>query len=390
MLINQDDILRRFSENLEWADRIDLATAWATPHDGLQALQKRERPLRVRAIVGLGGNTTDPLALRKLADIGELRTPNENEARRRLFHPKVYVFRSNRKSVAWIGSANFTWGGFGGNEEALFETSDTRSVKTWFDLLWRRCTVLDEPAIIEYEAMRITNPPRPRAPSYVVDSEPMQLLEAVDDWKSYVEALEQCDQWWRSKGYLYSVLGEPCSWRETIQILHGLIRQDWSTLGDYHQKCLLAKTGEERWGLLGGLPSPGVQSTVFVHNRARIQNTIHHVIAASDGFPDVAIDAYSQLTGIDGVGKAAATRLLALAKPDRFVSLNGRSEKGLARFSGLAPSTLKRPQNYRRLLEHIYEQPWFREPDPDPKNVHEQTICWMRVALLDCFVFEPP
>ena len=47
MLINQESIKKRFNENLEWATEIDLATAWATIHDGLQALENHTPPLKV-------------------------------------------------------------------------------------------------------------------------------------------------------------------------------------------------------------------------------------------------------------------------------------------------------------------------------------------------------
>ena len=41
MLITQEEILPRFIEHLSWAAEIDLATAWATSHDGLHDLAIR-------------------------------------------------------------------------------------------------------------------------------------------------------------------------------------------------------------------------------------------------------------------------------------------------------------------------------------------------------------
>ena len=63
MLITQEEILPRFIEHLSWAAEIDLATAWATSHDGLRALQRQRPSPEVRAIVGRWGNLTDPFAL---------------------------------------------------------------------------------------------------------------------------------------------------------------------------------------------------------------------------------------------------------------------------------------------------------------------------------------
>ena len=50
MLITEDDILPRFMEHLSWATEIDLATAWATSHDGLRVLQRHRPPPDVRAV----------------------------------------------------------------------------------------------------------------------------------------------------------------------------------------------------------------------------------------------------------------------------------------------------------------------------------------------------
>ena len=191
MLITDENILHRFSEHLSWATEIDLATAWATSNGGLRALQRRVPSLEVRAVVGLWGNLTEPFALKILANMGQLRAADAS----RRFHPKVFVFRGAGRSVAWVGSANFTSGGFGMNEEALSETSDTASVQNWFDDLWERCDPLDEAAIDDYAESRQTNPPPPPPrPPDTFDLTPMQLLERVQDWRSYVTSIP-LEQW---------------------------------------------------------------------------------------------------------------------------------------------------------------------------------------------------
>ena len=357
----------------------------------MKALRDQAASLKVRSVVGLWGNTTTPGALRTLADMGELRVADAS----RRFHPKVYVFRGEGRSVAWIGSANFTSGGFGMNEEALFETSDTETVESWFDRLWEQCGPLDEYAINNYAEnyaeSRKENRPRPPARRPVaVDSTPMQLLGKVDNWRSYVKALEQCDRWW-SERHPWSVLGEQYSWSETIQDLHDVVKQeDWRELSDDDRSRLLGRTEKTgNWALLGGM-RPIALKTVFDDHRETIQKTVLQVVAANDAvFPDVAIKAYEDLVGVDRVGPGIATRLLALARPDRFVSLNEASAVGLAQYFGLKSTnleTLGKPENYGRLLEEIYGQTWFRKPAPE--NAREETICGMRTALLDCFVYD--
>ncbi len=400
MLITHKNILDRFSQNLEWATEIDLATAWATPNRGLCALRRKTPPPVVRAIVGLWGNITHPNALRELADMGELRAgPASNERRR--FHPKIYIFRGAGRSLAWIGSANFTCPGFGGDEkvlgheEALFETSDTKAAECWFNQLRARCTVLDEVAINFYaDHWRKHRPPQQAKtwdPASLDESPPVWLLNEVDDWRSYVAALKQCDQWWERwsrkhhPNNPWSVLGERNSWRETIRKLGSVVRGDWHDLGDGDQSRLLG-LGKDNWALLGRMRG-SAKPTVFGRYGEKIQTVIRRLCLANDAdFPDAAIEAYASLVDLDGIRKGIASRLLTLAKPDRFVSLNDGSRNGLATFFDLAPSTLGTTQKYGCLLEKINDLAWFR--DPPPKDARNKEIWGMRAALLDCFVYK--
>ena len=390
MLIDRKNILHRFSKSLAWATKIDLATAWATSNQGLRALQDRTTAPEVRTVVGLGDYLTDPDALRDLACMGELRKFTGSH----LFHPKVYIFGGSGKSVAWIGSANFTDSGFGMNEEILFEFSDTKAVQKWFDNLWERSVRLSKQDIDVYAEKRKANPPPPRRRHMDPDdfnqleqvTRPLEFLKKVDGWESYVRALRKCDWWWR-RDHPYSVLGEPCSWYETIRILNDLVKQDWSTLSGYDKRRLLGLTNDEpHWGLLGSMRGPALK-TVFGPNQNEIQNAVQAIIGADDaGFPNVGIKAYRTLTDVKGVGPGIATRLLALGRPDRFVPLNSASSKGLAKSFDLSPSTLGKPKNYGRLLQEIYRRKWFCAQRPS--DAHDNAIWRMRVALLDCFVYE--
>ncbi len=73
-------------------------------------------------------------------------------------------------------------------------------------------------------------------------------------------------------------------------------------------------------------------------------------------FPDMAVTAMKELTTINYVGYGTATLLLTLARPDRLLSLNSASTKGFGALSGKSPSTLGKPENYRQLLQWLYEQ----------------------------------
>ena len=382
MLIEHGEILDRFRSHLEWARELDMATAWATSHEGLRLLVQRARSLRVRAVVGLWGNHTDPVALRILARIGKLRLVEGD----RRFHPKVYIFRGYDKTVAWVGSANFTTGGFGMNEEAMFLTSATKSVEKWFNELWSDCGTLDDTAIDKYELLRSKKPPTPLNLEKSTRIErPMKLFRQVRDWDSYFAALEQCDRWW-SKHRSWSVLGELRSWYETIAVLGDVVQQEnWNDLSGYDRRRLLGLTGEEGWALLGRM-RPSANDTVFKRSRPRVQRIVRRVKKAEEtAFPSLAFEAYKDLRDIPGVGEGIATRLLSLARPDRFVSVNDGSREGLAEISDLPFSTLGSAKNYERLLKWLYSQRWYCESEPQGER--ERAIWRMRAALLDCFVY---
>ena len=123
------NLLDRFKYLLSQACSVDIATAWATPGVHLRALRAAaDQRVKIRAIVGISGNATDPDALKELNRItaGDLRIVPKGD---RLFHPKVYLFKRHNggteKRHAWIGSANLTSAGFGGfsngNEEIILE-----------------------------------------------------------------------------------------------------------------------------------------------------------------------------------------------------------------------------------------------------------------------------
>ena len=117
-----------------------------------------------------------------------------------------------------------------------------------------------------------------------------------------------------------------------------------------------------------------------------VRKTIDPVIKASDKkFPDVAVTALEEITRIPRFGHGVATRLLALARPDKLVSVNQGSQNGLAETFKLARTTIGNPRNYCRLLEKLYELPWY--DDRPGRSKMEQKLWYMRTALIDSFVY---
>lgn len=212
-------------------------------------------------------------------------------------------------------------------------------------------------------------------------------------WRNYWLAIQACDCWWwwhwhdQPAWSRFSVLAPDRSWRGVITKLCPLMGRDWSSLEESDQKRLLGllEESDEVWALLGRMRGC---SPVFGNDatRTRIQEALKRA-AHDDAFPKIAMDAYREMLGFRQISRAVATRLLAIARPDRFVSVNSGSEEGLARYVGLAPTTLGHPENYEELLRRIYRKRWFRSGEPEGGSALERKVYSMRVALLDCFVY---
>ena len=224
-------------------------------------------------------------------------------------------------------------------------------------------------------------------------------LQSARSWSEYLDALTQCDESWRAEGKRWSVFGQSASYVHAIQEgQHIARRRNWIGLGDKERTILLGLRDEEDgvWGLLGTLVAAGEVKGVFNRSNEkknrdtlrRIKSSVDRVMRASDGdFPGVAVKALEGICAENRFSHGAATRLLTLARPDKLVSVNSGSCDGLACMFDLAPSTLGKPLNYRRLLERLYETPWYNGPPGRGKM--EQTVWNMRAALIDSFVYDP-
>ena len=129
-------------------------------------------------------------------------------------------------------------------------------------------------------------------------------------------------------------------------------RNDWEnlTLRECHILLGSAKDKDEgEWALLGKMS--GSRRPSFVLNnkrmpdvgatRQRIRDMIEPVVLAADNIADVAHTAVQTIREVrhtendyHGIGPAAATRWLALARPDYLVSVNNASAPGLGEVSG--------------------------------------------------------
>ncbi len=133
-------------------DDVRMATASLT-RDGLAelelALGSGRKSLRVKLLVGLYNGHTETAALRKLLTLqkragGCLEVKIAQNPR---FHWKVYIFRGQRRVVAYVGSSNLTGDGLGTEGEFNLRLSGTSrdrclvNITDTFERSWRRDAV---------------------------------------------------------------------------------------------------------------------------------------------------------------------------------------------------------------------------------------------------------
>ena len=211
-------------------------------------------------------------------------------------------------------------------------------------------------------------------------------------FQQYREALKKCEDMLRDEGRDWEILDpQGRSYVKVIadrrQLLRGEAR--WQLDGRIQDRRL--KGGDPRrddrwWGLLGRLIRSNGKAVG--NHETKIRRILDNVVSADDTqFPDIAVDSMQRLTSIDYVAHGTATLLLALARPDRLLSLNGASREAYGRLSGMSCSTLGKPQNYRKLLQWLYAQPWYA--DSPPTDGAFEKIWRFRAALVDAFVYEP-
>ena len=404
-LICGNQQLERFVELVDKAKRIDIAVAWASSCDEIKALAASDA--EIRAVVGTSGNSTNPSTLRHLTEFAELRIPPNNPPQ--IFHPKYYFFHGE-KTVCWVGSANLTKGGFGGNVELIHEFNLTRKEdREWFECLWADLNPDPWPAILEYEE-RYTPPQRTLRPAPPREDADLPSLADIDTWEQFVEGLRVYDEYHRyhEDSYGFDVLGETHSWLHTISTGHEIVLlNNWTNLTLRECRILRGFTANDDregiWGLLGTVRGGGAYIFNPAHMpevepvRIQIQEQITQAWRAdADEVAAVGTDAMAAIWhlrhGEDadrGIGPAAATRWLALARPDRMVSVNNASACGLGEASGLPQNPEGLANVYADLLGWLHGQDWFNEFNGgQPDNPEERDIWNRRAALVDVFVYD--
>ena len=234
----------------------------------------------------------------------------------------------------------------------------------------------------------------------MVNPEPITLLlDTPRNWSAYYRALKEADKVWAawSSGdrRTYGVFSGRSTYLETIKQGTRVMRSDWKSLGREDAQIALGLWSDDGYdyGLLGSMNGAGRAKGLFLSGTSQDLQAIGAMLrpvieAPYQDMARLATRAVEGITGIYGISTGVATRLLALARPDALVSVNGCSQKNLAILTGKSVGRLKSPAGYGELIEWTLRQQWWSSEVPTNP---EQIAAWnARAALLDCFVYQTP
>ena len=401
LLITQVEMLERLRKHVAKSEAIDIATAWASPGEAVDIILGSSA--KIRAIIGTTGSSTHPTILQCFNKAGQLRIPAESP----LFHAKMILFHSRKTTTAWVGSANLTNGGYAANLEIMFEHEDDGASLKWFNSVWGDL-ILDPTDQINIYEKYWTQYKRTNHLSTVQsdirknDNNYSSLLDSIDSWESFVDAIKTADNYWRSEDANFSVFGDTVSWLETALLGNAIIKfADFGTIGKHEFHVLMGiQTEGTGYGLLGSMGGAGYAKQIFntktpetLSARRDIQRYLKPVLESSfDDFPEVTSEFIESVSSIRGISGSVATRLITLARPDLGVSVNKGSKNKLSRYAVLPKGTLSKPEkigrtgSYADLIRFLQTQPWYYAPRP--KNQFEKSLADNRAALLDSLAYE--
>ncbi len=383
---------QKFVEYAKGSDKIWVATAWATDGGDFELsevlLEAFKRHPDDVVVIGKDFNGTDPAFLWKLWPLIRVHDSSDGT-----FHPKVYVFRSGDSFQAIVGSSNFTPSGFGDNIEVNLLLTGPCSDEL-FGILTKKVESLHydgrrmgigefEDYEVAYNKMRQrkansnghkggTVPSTRKTSTLLGDGE--KLLRSNWDtfasevkkdgaWKERLEVLVQ------AKGILER--GRFDLDRISTDDINKIIGKAYPYDKTYPNFRYHGTAGSGCFVQCSQLKPSPLRSAVKVFPRS---SKVNH----KDFLKFVSVT-----KKLDGIRIGSASRLLAMLRPDTFMSVNRGNRNALARSFGIIPGGLLGEEWYEaywEMHEMFWTSPWYRSTRPESSVA---TLWDSRVAMLD-------
>lgn len=379
------------------------AIAWATPNKVFNAALANIGKFR-KLVVGTHGCHTAPECLEKLGPLPQAAI--RRGAGTPLFHPKLYVFEHADHYTVVVGSHNLTKGAFESNVELSMLTEHAKDDPAALNLLQ---FVLEE----SHDALCVTYSPlflkRYQDLYRLARKQRRDLEKLVRDTPSLAAEKQRREapiymSW--TEFYDKARHDQAGSLEERLKVLR-YIRDRFEETPDFvdmhpndHLRIaglasakMCADDGID-WNLFGhmktgdafGKPFGGlIQNQPDAVSKALAHIPLDRPVTQEDWEAYWAALKAPLPDDGKGLGRAGATRLVCMKRPDYFVSVNNRSAANLAQQLGIKASEVAGVDNYwTTVIEPIMLTPWWTAERP--ANPTEADVWDFRGALVDVLV----
>lgn len=377
-------------------DSLSFAAAWCgDPARVLPFRYLDKLGHKITATVGVSFNDTHPDAIAWLIKAGaNLRIYRDGLG---LFHPKVYLFQTDKKFSLFVGSSNFTHAGFYTNTELnilLHGDQDEEHSVEIASLVsklaeWHSPKCSFEPNdswLARYRAAYLAT--RARAKREHIPTAPDTDEEAPGNWLAtaewdefYTAVLSRLKKAGRTAQGYHDVLDAAAD--------HLPLPWEPSHFDDIKERRIISGLGKYGW--LGHIAANGRFRSLIANGSS---SKLSHVASAINEAAalSVPVDWHKlkhAIAKLEGLGFTMKTwgRLLALTRPDLYCTVSaGSVRKSLSRVLDMPQSHFQDGDGYIRLLQLIHRAPWFLSVRPSDPS---ETAIWdRRVAFIDSIYYE--
>lgn len=373
-----------------------IAVAWATSNKVFKAIQKHQNKLEMM-IVGIDFWQTHPVVLTWMQNSGKSNM-YIGQCQGGIFHPKVFYFEfDNQKehNTLIIGSANLTSAAFSRNEEACVGVKIDKSDDSGLSMLakWRKNGIpIVDYDIDEYRKNYLTKGRVVRKSLSIIGCE---------EFRDYPDLLSLTfdDYYWlctQDPYHYFNMRLDLLDFGQTSPLSQGQF-QCIAGIGN-------APTPNHQlgWGLFGSMQAEAsFRSTVLknwkplhdFYQKLPSQGYIGRQTAKQ--FIDV-VENHININFGNQYNKknhlSAASRLLAMKRPDLFFCVNGANCSRLANDLGMTVAGkrgIKTIDGYLDAVEILQQSTWGSTSLPTAGTKNE-IRCWEgRIAMIDALYYEP-
>lgn len=390
LITSNSEISSTLVKLIEEHKKIQFAVAWATEENSFYKVLKKNKSKIRKSVIGMDGYITKPNVLSDFINSKKVKFALSDTG---VFHPKIYLFKTNKKWDLIIGSANMTSGGFDRNTEIMVHISSNDSKKKLYkearsviDEYWDQAEVMSslkaENYFGLYKAHKSKNP---------------HLSSKKKKGKAHVNTTILPLSW--DEFYKKTTAVKKHTIEDRFDLLDAVRRSftNHPSMFDMSQEerrmiAGLRNDFNNYTGLFGSM-----DRAAYTHNWAdHINNNNKLLSAALDLIPSSGTidknafklysEAFREATGYkNAVG--TFTRLLAMKRPDTFVCLTNTNKEALCKDFGISVSTMTYEKYWDDIINRLTQSVWWNATQP--KDIFNLKVWNNRSALLDAIYYDP-